>query len=104
MKKKVSSLTLLEVVIALFLAGILLAFLFSFFKQALTTKTYAKALKEKIFSAELFQLRLNHLFASFREEGEELFLQTTSHVDARGECLLLRFNNGIDPDPFFARA
>jgi|GEM_PF-2668148 len=100
-KKKHASFTLLEVMIALALLGVLLSFLFSFFRHTLTTKNETLALKEKVLSMELFQLRMSNLFDRFSPK-DSCFLANIPHAEAMGSALILYCDHGIDRDPSFS--
>jgi prepilin-type N-terminal cleavage/methylation domain-containing protein len=100
-KKQRNNFTLLEVMISLALLGVLLAFLFTFFRQTLTTKNDTCALKEKVMRLELFQLRLGNIFEHFSEE-EGCFAASLTTADAIGSALVIHCSHGIDPDPSFS--
>jgi prepilin-type N-terminal cleavage/methylation domain-containing protein len=100
-KRMSHNFTLLEVMVSIALFGMLLAFLFTFFKQTLQTKNETALLKEKVRRIELFELRLHSLFDTFTEKGEcrvaHLF-----HGDAVGAALDIRCDHGIQHDPAFS--
>lgn len=91
MKKK-RSLTLLEVVIAMLLLGILLTGLFNTFRQGLKKNIAAKELKQKVLQLELFQQKLRSLFAE--EEG----VWIEKHPDLSSLPLFIEFQQKTDPD------
>lgn len=64
MPKKKHSITLLEVLIGLVLAGIILSFLFSLLRQTLEKKQEIAQLKQTIFSREMMRLRMNQIINS----------------------------------------
>jgi hypothetical protein len=99
--KKHAHFTLLEILISCFLLGILLTFLFSFFKQNLSAKQHMESVKEQLLRVELFKMRLEQLLDGF-SEAEGCFIKTIAHADAKGFALLLYSNLGIDPDPSFS--
>lgn len=100
MKRKYSF-TLLEVMIATFLVGIIVAFLFTYFRQTLVRKQQLHTLKEKIMQVELVRLRLTHLFDQLvREKGK---IESIAHQDAHGTALLLYCTYGVDPDSCFSK-
>jgi type II secretory pathway pseudopilin PulG len=101
MKKKHTNFTLLEVIMSLVLVGILLGFLFSFFKNTLIAKSKSATLKEKVFQLDLFQMRLKALFDEFSKD-KHCFATSLSHADAIGPALILFCDQGIDPDPAFS--
>ena len=80
MNIKKRAFTLLEVMISLVLVGILLSFLFSFFRQTLAAKGQAKVLKEKIMQRELFQLRLNQFFMRSAKEKKASFRPSNTQM------------------------
>lgn len=90
MKKR--SLTLLEVVIAIFLLGILLSGLFNTFRQGMKSNAQAKEIKQKILHLELFQQKLKNLFTY--EEG----VWIERHPETTGPALLTTFTQKADPD------
>jgi len=94
MKKKYS-LTLLEVVIAIALLGLLLTSLFNFFHRGLKTGMKAKELKQKVLQLELFQQRLKNLFSHLDEESELLL---EKHPDAMGLALIVWYEQPVDPE------
>jgi prepilin-type N-terminal cleavage/methylation domain-containing protein len=100
MKKHVSF-TLLEIMIALVLLGILLSFLFTYFRHTLVLKNETIALKEKVLNMELFQLRMGHLFDQFSSK-DNCFLASIPHGDAVGSALIFHCDHGIDKDPSFS--
>lgn len=101
MKRAHKNFTLLEVMVSIALFGVLLAFLFTFFKQTLQTKNQTALLKEKVQRIELFELRLHSLFDTFTEKGE-CSVAHLSHGDAVGAALDIYCEHGILPDPAFS--
>lgn len=87
--------------ISLTLLGMLLTCLFTSFLHSLKSKNEINALKEKVLSMELFQLRLDHLFEHFTQE-EDCFLANLPHIEAVGSALFIYCDHGIDPDPAFS--
>jgi len=94
MRKK-RSLTLLEIVIAITLLGILLTGLFNFFLQGLKKSITAKELKQKVLQLELFQQRLKNLFSNLDEEAGFLL---EKHPDATGLALMVSYKQSVDPE------
>jgi type II secretory pathway pseudopilin PulG len=94
MKKK-RSLTLLEVVIAIALLGLLLTGLFNSFRQGLKKNITARELKQKVLQLELFQQRLKTLFSSL---DEEVGVALENHPDASGLALIVSYKQLIDPE------
>ncbi len=92
MKRKKHSLTLLEVVIAIVLLGILLTGLFSSFRQGVVKNISARELKQKVLQLELFQQRMKILFS--QENG----LWIEKHPQATGMALFTDFEQKADPD------
>jgi Type II secretion system (T2SS), protein J len=101
MSKQRYNFTLLEIMISLALLGMLLAFLFTFFRQTLHTKNETVALKEKVLKMEFVQLRLKELFERFSPEDQP-FIATLPHADAVGQALFIHCDHGIDPHPAFS--
>lgn len=100
MKKKYSF-TLLEVMIASVLVGVVLTFLFTFFRQTLARKQQIHTIKERVMQVELVRLRLMHLFNHLaKEKGNVVSL---AHPEADGKACLLYGGQGIDPDPSFSK-
>ncbi len=93
--KKKRSLTLLEVVIAIALLGLLLTGLFNCFYQGLKKNITAKELKQKILHLELFQQRLKNLFSHLDGEAG---LSLKKHPDAYGLALIFSYQQRIDPE------
>ena len=91
MKKK-HSLTLLEVIVAMVLLGILLTGLFQCFQQGLKKNIAAKELKQRVLQLELFQQHLKHLFTL----QDEVWIK--KHQDAVGNVLMLSYEQKLDPD------
>ena len=94
MKRK-HSLTLLEVVIAITLLGVLLAGLFSCFHQGLKSSIASKELKQKILQLELFQQRLKNLFSHL---DDTMGISLEKHPDAQGLALIVPYKQAIDPE------
>jgi type II secretory pathway component PulJ len=98
MYKKRRHLTLLEVMIALALAGILLSALTSLFYQVSKKKIELQQLKKNILPIELMRQRLIHLFARLPEAPS---FYTLAHAEAVGSALFFTYDYGADPDPNF---
>ena len=79
MPKKKHSITLLEVLIGLVLAGIILSFLFSLLRQTLEKKQEIAQLKQTIFSREMMRLRMNQIIHSLAKN--ESSVCTDSYED-----------------------
>jgi type II secretory pathway pseudopilin PulG len=93
--KKKHSLTLLEVIIAITLLGLLLTGLFNCFHQGLKKNISAKELKQKVLQLELFQQRLKNLFSNLDGEAG---LSLEKHPDAYGLALIVFYKQSIDPE------
>ncbi len=102
MKKRKQPLTLLEIVIALFLTGIILTTLLVFFKDYSLTNIKLKTVKEHVLARQTCYLRLNNLFSSMQtpKNGTSGFYTDTYNESAK-EALFFTFNNGADLDPDF---
>ncbi len=94
MKRK-RSLTLLEVIIALTLLGILLTSLFNSFHQGLKKNITAKGLKQKVLQLELFQQRLKNLFSHLDCEAG---MSLEKHPDAHGLALIVSYKHPVDSE------
>ena len=90
MKKR--TLTLLEIVIAMVLMGILLTGLFNVFRQGLKKNIAAKEMKQKVLQLELFQQKMKNLFAS------ESSVYLEKHPEASGLALITSFEEKADPE------
>jgi type II secretory pathway pseudopilin PulG len=92
MRRKKRSLTLLEVMIALFLLSALLSGLFFTFRHGAQRGSVAKELKQKVLQLELFQHKMKHLLA--QEEG----VWIERHPDVAAPALFILFTQKADPD------
>src|SRR5258708_7065463 len=97
MKRKRLNFTLLEVLIALALAGALFTALFSYFRQSTENNIKAQQLKRTILPLELLHQRLTQIFANLSKSE----FQTLTSTDALGNALYFKFDYGVDPDPEF---
>lgn len=97
--KKKYPFTLLEILIACVLAGVLLGFLFTYFRQTLARKQQLHTVKEKVMQIELVRLRLTHLFDRMAQSKGSV--QSVAHEEADGKALLLYADQGIDPQAAF---
>lgn len=102
-RRKTYSLTLLEVLIALGLAGVLLSGLLTFYIQISKKHIEIKELKKTVMPIELMRQRFCHLFAHAQTEQGDTprFFHTLSHPDALGPALFFSYDYGIDPNPHF---
>lgn len=100
-RKKTYSLTLLEVLIALVLAGLILGGLLSFFSQISKQQIQIKELKKTAMPIELMRQRLIHLFGQIEQTDSLQFFYTLPHPDAVGPALFFSYQHNIDPDPDF---
>jgi hypothetical protein len=91
MRKKYS-LTLLEVVIAISLLGILLAGLFAVFYQSLKSQGIALELKQEVLRLELFQQKMRTLLSKEKE------VWLGKHPDVKGTALFFNYEEKADPD------
>jgi type II secretory pathway pseudopilin PulG len=89
---KKRSLTLLEVVIATVLLGILLMGLFHSFRQSLKQNLSARELKQKVLQLELFQQKIKNLLAQTGGAWIE------KHPDSTGLSLYINFEEKVDSD------
>mgnify|MGYP003488957499 CR=1 FL=1 len=74
--KKKYSITLLEVLIGLVLAGIILSFLFSLLRQTLEKKQEISQLKQTIFSREMMRLRMNQIINSLTKNESGIYVDS----------------------------
>jgi hypothetical protein len=80
---------LLEFMIALVLMGVIVAFLFSSYRDMSLTKATLQKEREEILSHQKMQLRLGQI------------LSHLTKVDFINKAYALNYDNGIDPDPAF---
>ncbi|KAG6559016.1 hypothetical protein RHABOEDO_000005 [Candidatus Rhabdochlamydia oedothoracis] len=76
MPKKKHSITLLEVLIGLILAGIILSFLFSLLRQTLEKKQEITQLKQTIFPREMMRLRMNQIINSLAKNESGIYVDS----------------------------
>ncbi len=102
-RRKKNNLTLLEVLIALVLAGLILSGVLTFYFQISKKQIEIKELKKTVMPIELMRQRLSHLFAQAHiEQGDTpRFFYTLSHPDATSPALFFSYDYGIDPDSHF---
>ncbi len=88
-------------VVALFLAGILLTTTLHFFQEYAKTQTKLRVAKENVLRRSFLQLRLNQLFtkASLLEKEE---VGSSPEFYSENEALIFDFENGIDFEPAFS--
>lgn len=86
------SLTLLEIMIAIVLLGVLLTGLFNGFRQAVKKNITTRELKQRILPLELFQQRLKLIFS----HQSTLWLQP--HPEATGTALWMSHEQEADPE------
>jgi type II secretory pathway pseudopilin PulG len=93
-------LTLLEVMIALVLAGFILYYLFDAHSRAEILNVKLERAKERVVLAKNVQQRLMQLFGAIvPPKTENPSLYTSNSID--GTTLFLLYDAGIDPDPQF---
>ena len=93
--KKRRALTLLEIMIAMVLLGVLLTGLFNAFRQAVKKNITTKELKQRILPLELFQQRIKVIFSHLYGESK-LWLQP--HPDSAGMALMVAHEQEADPE------
>lgn len=86
MPKKKHSITLLEVLIGLVLAGIILSFLFSLLRQTLEKKKEIYQLKQTIFSREMMRLRMNQIIHSLVKNESGIYIDSYEDYPALSFC------------------
>jgi Tfp pilus assembly protein PilE len=99
-KKIKKTFTLIECMIAFALMAILIAALFSFYRQNTLSKAMASKGKKIVLSRMHTQERLSQIFQMTSSEKETSF-HTDPYKEAIGDALFFCFDNGIDPDPAF---
>ena len=92
--KRTYKLTLIEVVIAMVLLGILLTSLFSSYRQTLKNNITLKTVKQTVQQIEVFHQRIRSLLLP--PHNKKIWLQP--HPDALGAGLMLSFEQPIDKD------
>lgn len=103
MKKR--SLTLIEIMIALGLAGLLLTTLFSFYQQLFITRAQLQKSKEVATQRIWVQERLIQVFSQIATEVEEdlgLAFYLGKEASAQSSVLNFYYDNGMDPDPHYS--
>ncbi|NGX63190.1 MAG: hypothetical protein KR126chlam6_00597 [Candidatus Anoxychlamydiales bacterium] len=103
MKIKKKHLTLLEVIISLFLIGIILTFLFGFFAKIMKVEKNIEVKKEKIFETNHLHARLNYIFSNiylgnFIDESPFY----TKYDSNKNVILFINFDNKVDIDPNYS--
>ncbi len=101
--KKSYRFTLLEVVIAIALLGVMLSALFGCFQQTLKKNIVARELKQKVLQIELLNSRLQQLFAHLAA-GKEGALWLQEYTGAKNNALFVTYSQTIDRDPLFLGA
>jgi len=86
---------MLEIVMAIFLLGILLTGLFDCFYQGIKKNMSAKELKQKVLQLELFQLKIKNIFCRLCGENS---LWLDKHPDASGPALQAAYEQIVDAD------
>jgi prepilin-type N-terminal cleavage/methylation domain-containing protein len=92
--------TLLEVVIALFLATILTSGLLTAYFQICKKRLTAQELKKNSLAVELMRQKLLHLFGH-APSAAKISFETGTHPAANGTCLLFTYDHGIDREKVF---
>ncbi len=88
--RKRRPLTLLEISVALFLAGILLTTVIQFFHEYSQTESKIKAIKKTVLTRATLQLRLNQLFSG----GENFY--TNIYEDSSSPALFFTVDGGLE--------
>ncbi|HEV3269245.1 MAG TPA: type II secretion system protein [Candidatus Rhabdochlamydia sp.] len=86
MPRKKHSITLLEVLIGLVLAGIILSFLFSLLRQTLEKKQEIAQLKQTIFPREMMRLRMNQIINSLAKNESNIWIDSYEDHPALSFC------------------
>lgn len=96
--------------IALFLAGVLLATLMNGYKRITTSQVKLEKAKMEVLSHQLIEQRLLPIFTHLKleeeiEKGKKKkaipCFYTLTLPDSKGVALILEYDNGTDPDPAF---
>lgn len=100
MKKKKYSFTLLEVVIAVALLGVMLSALFSCFQQTIKKNIVAREVKQRVLQTELLDQRLKNIFSRL-DTGRGAAIWLDEHSGAKNQALFVAFAQQTDRDPLF---
>ncbi len=102
MKVKRRHLTLIEVLISLFLTGIIITMLFSYFSKIIKIDAKIENVKKDVYKKENVQIRLNTVFSQITPKKifEENPFYTTHNKNS--PVLHCTFDNGVDIDPLFS--
>jgi hypothetical protein len=103
MKTKKNNLTLLEVIISLFLIGLILTFLFGFFAKIMKIEKNIEQKKEKIFETNHFHSKLNYILSNiylgnFIDQSSFY----TKYDSNKNIILFINFDNKVDIDPSYS--
>ncbi len=101
MRKRRYAFTLLEVVISLWILGMLLTFVFNLFTKTQVSKNQIRALQESVLQTSLFQNRMTQLFSQCKQGEEEGAFQLLKESNTLGPSLCFAIENAIDPQPQF---
>ena len=94
--KKKYTITLLEILIGLILAGIILSFLFSLLRQTLEKKQEIAQLKQALFPREMMRLKINQIISSLDKNATKSSIWIDQYED-RPALFFLYENKDRDP-------
>jgi hypothetical protein len=95
------SFLLMEVCISLFLVGIILSCVFSFFSQIVLVEKKLKSAQKQVFQNQYIQTKLKHIFSQITTFSSSLG-NTCFYSNKIDKTLNIIYDNGIDPDPNFS--
>jgi len=96
--------TLIEVLIAISLTGVLVILLLNYFKNSASAHARMVKDEQSLLEEERMHLRLTHLFnhlAPPPSEKESLIFYTFSSVESRFPALVFAYASGVDKEPAF---
>jgi len=92
--------TLLEVIIGLFLAAILLTYIFSFFSEITHIEKNMRIASEKVLSKNSLKIKLDTIFSKIVDKNAPK--EPSFYTLKNGNELYFVYDNGIDPSPSFS--
>lgn len=100
-RKKKSCLTLLEVIIATFLSGILLAVVLQTYQIYIRQNREMKKQQESLFTYLLIKQRIDKLFSLLISHQDQAVVFTLPSKGSPSMCLCFLYEGSADPDPLF---
>ena len=95
---------LLEILIALGLLSFLFAALFSFWVHFTQVEQKLEKIRREVLPLQQMRVRLNLLFSALIPPHNHPNFPATFYRDDLHNELIMVFDNGVDPDPFFSGA